>query len=115
MAVVSNGLPETFEDELFEWPADIDPIYREIFDKLKKKEERLNELADNLAKKDTELATRAKESAPTKRISIADLRGEEWKRILQRLREKPIPPSQRDMLFAKASWGQYIIGAFAYV
>jgi len=38
---LNSGLPETFEDELFDWPEDVDPVYREIFDKLKKKEERL--------------------------------------------------------------------------
>jgi len=38
MKALTSGLPETFEDEMFDWPEDVDPIYREIFDKLKKKE-----------------------------------------------------------------------------
>lgn len=59
MKALTSGLPETFEDEMFDWPEDVDPIYREIFDKLKKKEQRLNELSETLAKKDTELAARA--------------------------------------------------------
>ena len=71
---MTKGLPETFEDELFEWPEEVDPMYREIFDKLKKKEERLNALAETLAKKDGELAQKAKEVAPSKRVRMADLR-----------------------------------------
>jgi len=38
MKALMSGLPATFEDEIFEWPEDVDPIFREIFDKLKKKE-----------------------------------------------------------------------------
>jgi hypothetical protein len=38
MKALNEGMPDTFEDELFEWPEDVDPKYREIFDKLKKKE-----------------------------------------------------------------------------
>lgn len=70
MKALNEGMPDTFEDELFEWPEDVDPKYREIFDKLKKKEQRLNELSETLAKKDGELAVRAKEGAPSKRLTI---------------------------------------------
>ena len=61
-------MPETFEDELFKWPEDVDPKYIAIFEKLKKKDERLNELATTLAKKDNELVDKAKKAAPSKRI-----------------------------------------------
>ena len=58
---LTNGLPETFEDELFDWPEDedLDPVYREIFEKLQKKENRLKDLEGALAKKDNELVVRA--------------------------------------------------------
>jgi len=46
-----------------------------------------------LAKKDNELAVRAKEAAPSKRITMSDLRAEEWKRIVVGFQKTPVPPN----------------------
>lgn len=85
-----------------------------MFDALKKKEERLNELTETLAKKDKDLVDKAKETAPSSRLAMGNLRAEEWKDVNQTLK-KPIPPAHRLYIIANSSWGKYVIGAFKFV
>jgi hypothetical protein len=72
-------------------------------------------MAETLAKKDGELAVRAKEGAGAKsnRLTMYQLRYEEVRKFEQM--KMKYPPAKRAQMFASTSWGRYVLGSYEYV